>query len=150
MNKLLLLAAGVGAGLILCLAAAPATAQYRYTDSKGAVKVQQYKVDIPSEYRDAAEWVGPTGVGKPELSAEAKATKAREDAYRRIGEAQAGLVRYGKKPEKGEKMQGRGTDPEGKPMSVMCIAGVTKTMTSPGVWKDGGPCASGHPQWSSH
>jgi hypothetical protein len=76
------------------LLAGQADAQYRYTDDKGVTKTTQYKLDVPAPYRDAAVWVGPTGIGKPALSAEANETKRRDDAYRRIGEADAQLVPY--------------------------------------------------------
>ena len=60
-------------------------AQYRYTDDKGVTKVTQYKLDVPAPYRDAAVWIGQTGVGKPALSEEQRRAKQRDDAYRRIG-----------------------------------------------------------------
>jgi hypothetical protein len=73
-------AAGLGAGILLVAGAADA--QYRYTGADGISKVVQYKLDIPAAYRDAAVWIGPTGVGKPALSDDARATKRREDIYR--------------------------------------------------------------------
>lgn len=77
---------GVGAGLLLVgLAAGPASAQYRYTDDKGVIRTTQYKVDVPAPRRDAAVWIGPTGVGIPALSEEARKTKQRDDAIRRVG-----------------------------------------------------------------
>jgi hypothetical protein len=91
--KRLALALAVTAGFLLGPAAADA--QYRYTDDKGVTKSTQYKVDIPAPYRDAAEWVGPTGLGKPALSHAQQQWKARDEAYRRIGEANAKLVPYG-------------------------------------------------------
>ena len=90
-------AAGLGAGILLV--AGEAGAQYRYTDAAGASKVVQYKLDVPTPYRDAAVWIGPTGIGKPGLSEEARRTKQREDAYRRIWDADAQLAPY-KKAEK--------------------------------------------------
>jgi hypothetical protein len=84
----------IGLGASLLLFSGQADAQYKYTDDKGVSKVMQYKLDIPEPYRDAAVWVGPTGVGKPGLSKEAEQTKLRDDAYRRIGEAEAQLVPY--------------------------------------------------------
>jgi hypothetical protein len=71
---------------------APATdthpaAQYRYTDSKGVTKTTQYKLDVPAPHRDAAVWIGATGVGNPGLSEEQRKTKLRDDAYRRMGGA---------------------------------------------------------------
>ena len=76
-------ALGLGAGILLV--AGRVDAQYRYTDAAGASKVVQYKLDVPTAYRDAAVWIGPTGIGKPGLSEEARQTKQREDAYRRWG-----------------------------------------------------------------
>jgi hypothetical protein len=71
-----------------------ADAQYQYTDAKGVTKTTQYKVDVPKAHRDAAVWIGPTGIGKPGLSEEARQTKQRDDEYRRIGEASSRLVPY--------------------------------------------------------
>ena len=88
------LAIAVGLGAVLLLLAGQADAQYRYTDDKGVSKTTQYKLDVPAPYRDAAVWVGPTGIGKPALSEEARQTKLRDDAYRRIGEANAALIPY--------------------------------------------------------
>ncbi|HUM14509.1 MAG TPA: hypothetical protein VL086_02375 [Candidatus Nitrosotalea sp.] len=76
---------GLCAGVVLV--AGQAHAQYRYTDDKGVSRVTQYKLDVPARHRDAAVWVGPTGVGKPALSEEQRETKRRWDAYRRIGES---------------------------------------------------------------
>jgi hypothetical protein len=93
MRSLVLL---LGLGTSLFLFSAEANAQYKYTDDKGVTKTTQYKLDIPEVYRDAAVWVGPTGVGKPALSEEQRQWKQREDAYRRFGEANAQLVPYKK------------------------------------------------------
>jgi hypothetical protein len=82
----------VSTGLVFL--AGPLAAQYRYTDDKGVSKVTQYKLDVPKDYRDAAAWVGRTGIGKPALSEEARQTKLRDEAYRRIGAADAALVPY--------------------------------------------------------
>jgi hypothetical protein len=82
----------VSTGLVFL--AGPVAAQYRYTDDKGVSKVTQYKLDVPKDYRDAAAWVGRTGIGKPALSEEARQTKLRDEAYRRIGAADAALVPY--------------------------------------------------------
>lgn len=71
---------GVGAGFLLVAGAADA--QYRYTGDDGVSKVVQYKLDVPATYRDAAVWIGPTGIGKPALSDDARATKRRDDIYR--------------------------------------------------------------------
>jgi len=73
-------AMGLSAGILLV--AGQADAQYQYTDAKGVSKVVQYKLDVPATYRDAAVWIGPTGIGKPALSEEARQTKRRDDAYR--------------------------------------------------------------------
>lgn len=90
--KRLTVAVGVSTGLVFL--AGPLAAQYRYTDDKGVSKVTQYKLDVPKDYRDAAAWVGRTGIGKPALSEEARQTKLRDEAYRRIGAADAALVPY--------------------------------------------------------
>ena len=77
---------GAGAGILLvALVAGPASAQYRYTDDKGVTRTTQYKLDVPARHRDAAVWIGATGVGIPALSEEARKTKQRDDAIRRIG-----------------------------------------------------------------
>ena len=130
----------IGLGASLLLFSGQADAQYRYTDDKGVSKVTQYKLDVPADYRDAAVWVGPTGVGKPGLSKEAEQTKLRDDAYRRIGIADAGLVKYGVNPNaKHAKQQEDNTTHA--PLAEMCISRVQKTMISPGVWKDGQQCS---------
>jgi hypothetical protein len=67
----------VGLGAAVALVATPADAQYRYTDGKGVTREAQYKVDVPERYRDAAVWIGPTGVGKPGLSEEQRRIKQR-------------------------------------------------------------------------
>ena len=90
--RLLVLTFGLGAGLLLFCG--QADAQYQYTDAKGVTKTTQYKVDVPRAHRDAAVWIGPTGIGKPGLSDEARQTKQRDDEYRRIGEASGRLVPY--------------------------------------------------------
>ena len=77
---------GVGAGtLLVALVAGPVSAQYRYTDGKGVARTTQYRLDVPAPYRDAAVWIGATGVGIPALSEAARQTKLRDDAIRRIG-----------------------------------------------------------------
>jgi hypothetical protein len=73
-------ATGLGVGILLV--AGEAAAQYRYADADGVSKVVQYKLDVPATYRDAAVWIGPTGVGKPALSDGARETKRRDDMYR--------------------------------------------------------------------
>lgn len=82
------------AGLALLLAAGHAEAQWKYTDDKGVGKVAQYKLDIPSRYRDGAVWAGPTGIGRPALSKEQREAQQRDDAYRRPGQSQADLMRH--------------------------------------------------------
>jgi hypothetical protein len=77
----LVVAMGIGMGILFCAGAA--NAQYQYTDDKGVTKVTQYKLDVPASYRDAAVWIGATGVGKPGLSEEQRKTKLRDDDYRR-------------------------------------------------------------------
>lgn len=73
-------AGGLGVGI--ALAAGQAGAQYRYSDADGVSKVVQYKLDVPADYRDAAVWIGPTGVGQPALSDGARETKRRDDLHR--------------------------------------------------------------------
>ena len=79
------IAVALSAGIVLV--AGQVGAQYRYTDDKGVGKTTQYKLHVPAPYRDAAVWIGPTGVGHPGLSEEQRQWKRREDAYRRIGTA---------------------------------------------------------------
>ena len=74
MLRLLVIALGLGA-----VVAMPAAAQYRYTNDKGVTKEAEYKVDVPEPYRDAAVWIGPTGVGKPGLSEDQRKIKERWD-----------------------------------------------------------------------
>jgi hypothetical protein len=81
----LVVAVGLGVGILLV--AGPVNAQYQYVDSKGVTKTTQYKLDVPAPHRDAAVWIGATGVGKPGLSEEQRKTKLRDDAYRRMGGA---------------------------------------------------------------
>jgi hypothetical protein len=97
--RLLVLTFGLGAGLLLFCG--QADAQYQYADAKGVTKTTQYKVDVPRAHRDAAVWIGPTGIGKPGLSEEARQTKQRDDEYRRIGEASSRLVPYQAGPRSG-------------------------------------------------
>jgi hypothetical protein len=80
-----LIAVALSAGIVLVTARVEA--QYRYTDDKGVSKITQYKLHVPPPYRDAAVWIGPTGVGRPGLSEEQRQWKRREDAYHRIGTA---------------------------------------------------------------
>jgi len=74
MLRLLVIALRLGA-----VVAMPVAAQYRYTNDKGVTKEAQYKVDVPEPYRDAAVWIGPTGVGKPALSEDQRRIKERWD-----------------------------------------------------------------------
>ena len=69
-----------------------ADAQYRYTDDKGKSKVTQYKIAVPAAHRDAAVWIGPTGIGKPGLSEAQRQARQRDNAYRRIGERTGALM----------------------------------------------------------
>jgi len=84
----------ISAGIVLV--AGQVDAQYRYTNDKGVSKVTQYKLDVPAPHRDAAVWIGPTGIGKPALSEEQRQVKQRDAAYRRIGEAYLRLAPYHK------------------------------------------------------
>jgi hypothetical protein len=56
------------------LVSGAASAQYRYTDSQGTVRTEQYKAKIPAEYRDASIWIGPTGTSS--ISKDAKSSDA--------------------------------------------------------------------------
>jgi hypothetical protein len=98
MMKRLVIAVGLGAASLL--GAGQVDAQYRYTDDKGVSKVTQYKLDVPAPYRDAAVWIGQTGVGKPALSEEQRKAKQRDDAYRRTGVANEQLLPYKKAGER--------------------------------------------------
>ena len=82
MRRPLRFAVAMGLSTGILLVAGQVDAQYQYTDAKGVSKVVQYKLDVPATYRDAAVWIGPTGIGKPALSEEARQTKRREDTYR--------------------------------------------------------------------
>jgi hypothetical protein len=84
------IAVALSAGLVL--AAGQVEAQYRYTDDKGVSKTTQYKLDVPSPYRESAVWIGPTGVGKPGLSEEQRQINQRWDIYHRIGGGNPKLV----------------------------------------------------------
>jgi len=131
----------IGLGASLLLLVGRADAQWQYADDKGVTKVTQYKLDIPERYRDAAVWVGSTGVGKPALSEDARQAKQREEEYRRIGQS-AGLLKYQRSGSAAG--PSRGVAPANdKPMATMCIAGEQRVMTSPGHWTVVGPCYSG-------
>lgn len=84
--RYLTLTIALGAGL--AVTAGTGHAQWRYMDAKGTSQVSQYKVDVPRSHRDEAVWIGPVGVGRPALSEAQRQAKEREDAYRRLGEAQ--------------------------------------------------------------
>lgn len=130
----------VALGLGLFLLAGRADAQWRYTDDKGASKVTQYKIDVPEPHRDAAEWIGPVGIGKPALSAEQLRQAQLADAVRRIVTAEAGLVQFRNVPVPPRPA----AVPDGprKPMASMCVSGEQRAMTSPGIWKVVGACSS--------
>lgn len=134
------MAVGLGAGLLLL--AGQADAQWRYSDAKGASRITQYKLDIPTPYRDAAEWVGPVGIGKPGLSAEQIAAAQRWEATQRLVAAEAGLLQF--KNVAAAPAPPR-VDPgvSGRPIPTMCIAGELRNMTSPGIWKVVGGCSTG-------
>ena len=134
----LAMAVALGAGLLLL--AGSADAQWRYTDDRGESRVTQYKVDVPAPYRDAAEWVGPVGIGKPALSAEQIRQAQLVDAVRRIVAAEAGLVQFRNAPAPARPPVDPGGS--GKPMATMCISGEQRAMTSPGIWKVVGACSS--------
>lgn len=88
------LAVALGLGASILLPPGQVHAQWRYTNDKGISSVTQYKLSVPAPYRDTAVWIGPTGVGRPGLSEEQRRWKQREDAYRRIGAAEAQLAPY--------------------------------------------------------
>lgn len=131
----------VGLGLGLLVLAGPADAQWRYTDDKGAARVTQYKIDVPAPHRDAAEWIGPVGIGKPALSADQVRAAQLWDAIRRIIAAEAGLVRLRSVAAPAPPRAAPGAT--GKTMTTMCVAGELRAMTSPGSWKVVGACAAG-------
>lgn len=125
------MAVGLGAGLLLV--AWPADAQWRYTDDKGASHV-------PAPYRDAAVWIGPTGIGNPALSADLIRAAQLSDAIRRIVAAEAGRLQF--KNAEATAPPRMASPSAGKPMAIMCIAGELRAMTSPGNWKVVSACDS--------
>ena len=129
----------LGAGL-LCLAG-QADAQWRYTDATGASKVTQYKLDVPAPSREAAEWIGPVGIGKPALSADQLLAAQLWEAVQRIIAAEAALLQYRNVAAPARPHQVPGASE--KPMASMCVAGEQRIMTSPGNWKVVGGCATG-------
>lgn len=134
----LAMAVTLGAGLLLL--AGSADAQWRYTDDKGVSRITQYKIDVPEPHRDAAEWVGPVGIGKPALSADQIRQAQLVEAIRRIVTAEAGLVQFRNMPAPAKPAAVPG-GPD-KPMATMCISGEQRAMTSPGIWKVVGGCNS--------
>ena len=140
------MAVGLSAGLLLL--AGPADAQWRYVDDKGASKVTQYKLDVPVPYRDAAEWIGPIGIGKPALSAEQIRAAQRWDAIQRIVAAEAGLLQF-KNVAAAPPLPRVDASASNRPIPTMCIAGELRAMTSPGIWKTVGGCSSGPSGFSS-
>jgi hypothetical protein len=132
------MAVGLGAGLLLL--AGQADAQWRYTDDKGARKVTQYKLDVPAPYRDAAEWIGPIGIGRPALSADQIRAAQLWDAIQRIIAAEAGLLQFQNRPAPPPPLVSAAP---GNPATTMCIAGELRAMSSPGIWRVVGGCAPG-------
>lgn len=132
------MAVGLSAGLLLL--AGQAEAQWRYTDDKGGSRVTQYKLDIPTPYRDGAEWIGPVGIGKPELSADQVRAAQRWDAIQRLVAAEAALLKYKAVTAPAPPPVDPGA---GKPLATMCVAGELRNMTSPGIWKVVGACSTG-------
>jgi len=129
----------VGLGVGLLLLAGQADAQWRYTDDKGATRVTQYKLHVPPPYRDAAEWIGPIGIGKPALSEDRILAEQHWNAIRRIIDAEAGLLQFKSAAAPAPPRVSSGA--AGKPMATMCIAGQLRAMTSPGSWKVVGGCS---------
>ncbi len=127
-------------GTALLLSGGQADAQWRYTDDKGTTKVTQYKLDVPAPFRDAAVWIGPTGIGNPALSAEQIRVAQLADAVRRIVEAEAGLLQF--RNAEAPPPPRMASPSAGRPMATMCIAGELRVMTSPGIWKAVGACDS--------
>lgn len=95
------------------------SSQWRYTDDKGASRVTQYTIDAPEPHRDAAEWIGPVGIGKPALSADQIRQAQVAEAIRRIVTAEAGLVQFRNMPAPAK--PAAVPDGPGKPMATMCI-----------------------------
>ena len=116
--------------------------RWRYTDGKGVTRVTQYRINVPADHRDAAEWIGPVGVGKPALSAEQIRVAQHWEALRRIVAAEAALLRYMASPTPVTAPACAEAAP-GRPATTMCIAGELRAMTSPGSWKVVGGCPGG-------
>src|SRR5882672_5716549 len=85
-------AMAVGLGATLLLLAGQADAQWRYTDDKGTSKVTQYRIDVPAPHRDAAEWIGPVGVGNPALSEDQLRAARHWEAVQRLIAAETALM----------------------------------------------------------
>ena len=130
----------VGLAVTLLPFAGQADAQWRYVDDKGVSRVTQYKINVPTDYRDLAEWIGPVGIGKPGLSADQILAAQRAEANRRIVDAEAGMLKYknvAPPPRPYLDMT------PSRPMASMCVAGEQRIMTSPGSWKVVGSCSAG-------
>jgi len=133
------MAVALGAGLLLLTGTADA--QWRYTDDKGVSHVTQYRLHVPSPHRDAAEWIGPVGIGKPALSEDQIRRAQHSEAVRRIVTAEAGLLQFKNVAPPSPLAPDPGGS--GKPMAAMCITGELRIMTSPGSWKVAGACPPG-------
>jgi hypothetical protein len=138
--KRLAMAVGLSVGLLLL--AGQADAQWQYTDDKGASRVTQYKLDVPAPHRDAAEWIGPVGIGKPALSADQIRAVQLWDAVRRLIAAEAGLLQF-KNVAAAPPLPRVDAGASDRPVPTMCIAGELRAMTSPGIWKVVGGCSTG-------
>jgi hypothetical protein len=141
----LAMAVGLGAGLLLLVG--QADAQWRYTDDKGVTRVTQYKIDVPAPQRDAAEWIGPVGIGKPALSEEQLRAARHWEAVQRLIAAETALMQI--KPVPTPAPLRVDSSAGGRPMPSMCIAGELRVMTSPGIWKIVGGCPTGPSGFSS-
>ena len=141
----LTMAAGLGAGLLLLVG--QADAQWRYTDDKGVSRVTQYKIDVPAPQREAAEWIGPVGIGKPALSEEQLRAARHWEAVQRLIAAETALMQI--KPVPTPAPLRVDSSAGGRPMPSMCIAGELRVMTAPGIWKIVGGCPTGPSGFSS-
>jgi hypothetical protein len=139
------MAVGLGAGLLLL--AGQADAQWRYTDDKGASRVTQYKIDVPAAHRDAAEWIGPVGIGNPALSADQLRAARHWEAVQRLIAAETALMQLRPVPTPAPVRVDSSVG--GRPTPTMCIAGELRVMTSPGIWKIVGSCPTGPSGFSS-
>jgi len=134
---------GAGLGVGFLLLAGQVDAQWRYTDDTGASKVTQYRLNVPAPYRDAAEWIGPIGIGKPGLSADQARAAQRWSAIERIAAAEAGLLQFKPSAAAPPPAPPPGPGAAGKPTATMCIAGELRTMTSSSGWRIVGACTPG-------